>query len=101
MAINPSPYYPYRSAKAKEEYLAAYDQTAKEWPITQKSKLVPTSFGRTFVRIGGPPDGQPLVLLPGMGATWRLWLPDVEAFSKTPRNGLRTLMSLPSPSCHA
>jgi pimeloyl-ACP methyl ester carboxylesterase len=88
MAMNtsiPLTYYPYRSAKAKEEYLAAYDQTAKEWPIPANSRLVPTSFGATFVRIGGPPDGQPLILLPGMGATSLLWQPNIEAFSKTYR----------------
>jgi pimeloyl-ACP methyl ester carboxylesterase len=85
MAKNPSPYYPYRSAKAKAEYLAAYDLTAKEWPIPAKSKLVSTSFGQTFVRIGGPPDGQPLVLLPGMGATSLLWAANIEAFSKVYR----------------
>jgi hypothetical protein len=88
MATNTSPYYPYRSAKAKVEYLAAYDQTANEWPIDAddvgaKSRLVPTSFGKTFVRIGGPPGGQPLVLLPGMGATSLLWAANIEAFSKT------------------
>jgi pimeloyl-ACP methyl ester carboxylesterase len=85
MATNPSPYYPYRSAKAKAEYLAAYDQTAKEWPIPVKSRLVPTSFGQTFVRIGGPPGGPPLVLLPGMGATSLLWQPNIEAFSRNYR----------------
>jgi pimeloyl-ACP methyl ester carboxylesterase len=80
-----STYYPYRSVKAKEEYLAAYDRTAEEWPIPGISRLVPTSFGETFVRIGGPPDGQPLVLLPGMGNTSLLWTPNIEAFSKTYR----------------
>jgi pimeloyl-ACP methyl ester carboxylesterase len=74
-------YYPYRSAEAKETYLSFYDRRAQRWPVVSESRMVSTSHGQTFVRIGGPDGGQPLVLLPGMGTTSLLWTPVIEAFS--------------------
>jgi hypothetical protein len=59
------PYHPFKSQEAKETYLAYYDEHAKRWPIASEEKMVKTSFGQTFVRISGPEDGAPLVLLPG------------------------------------
>lgn len=76
-------YYPYRSAAAKEMYLSFYDSlSAKEWPIHSENRMVPTSFGRTFVRISGPIGAPPLVLLPGMAATSLFWAPNVRALSE-------------------
>jgi pimeloyl-ACP methyl ester carboxylesterase len=40
-----------------------------------------TSYGTTFVRIGGPPGAQPLVLLPGNGANSLCWMFNIEALS--------------------
>ena len=45
--------------------------------------MVETSFGQTFVRIGGPADAPPLVLLPGANATSLMWLPNIEALSES------------------
>lgn len=75
-------YHPFRSQKAKEAYLAYYDARAKRWPITSEEKLVKTSFGQTFVRIGGPKGGPPLVLLPGDTENSLSWIPQIKKFSE-------------------
>jgi uncharacterized protein YhfF/pimeloyl-ACP methyl ester carboxylesterase len=79
--MNLSAYHPFRSAKAKEEYLAFYDRRAKQWPVASESRMVETSFGQTFVRISGAVEAQPLVLLPGLYANSLMWVPNIEALS--------------------
>jgi pimeloyl-ACP methyl ester carboxylesterase len=74
-------YHPFRSKKAKETYLAYYDEHAKRWPIASECKLVKTSFGQTFVRISGPTDGPPLVLLPGDSENSLAWISQIAALS--------------------
>ncbi|QOY91504.1 alpha/beta fold hydrolase [Paludibaculum fermentans] len=75
-------YYPYRSAAMKEEYLAHYDAlAAKQWPLDSETRMAPTTQGSTFVRISGPADAPPLVLLPGAGATSLMWAQNIEALS--------------------
>jgi len=78
-------YHPFRSAKAKEQYLKHYDMRAKKWPVVSETRMVETSFGQTFVRISGPVDAPPLVLLPSAGGTSLLWIPNIQAFSKSYR----------------
>jgi pimeloyl-ACP methyl ester carboxylesterase len=68
---------------AKKEYLDFYDHQAEHWPVPSASRFVDTSFGRTFVRVQGPIDGEPLVLLPGDTETSLSWLPVVTEFSQT------------------
>ena len=75
-------YHPFKSEKAKEEYLTYYDNRAKGWPIPSETKMVDTSFGQTFVRISGPSDVSPLVLLPGSVFNSLMWIPNIEALSK-------------------
>jgi len=77
-----SPHHPFRSEQAKEEYLVYYDERAKGWPIPSETGMVDTSFGQTFVRIGGPSDAPPLVLLPGSVFNSLMWIPNIEALSK-------------------
>ena len=60
-------YHPFRSAEAKEEYLALYDRRIKRWPVASETRMIETSHGHTFVRISGPVDAPPLVLLHGAG----------------------------------
>lgn len=62
------PFHPFRSEAAKQAYLAHYQERAKSWPLPSEERVVPTSYGDTFVRISGPADGPPLVLLSGIGA---------------------------------
>jgi pimeloyl-ACP methyl ester carboxylesterase/TM2 domain-containing membrane protein YozV len=76
-----SEWHPFRSAKAKEEYLKLYAQEAKIWPIASETRMVNTSWGQTFVRISGPANGLPLVLLHGANATSLMWAPNIEDLS--------------------
>ena len=77
-----SAYHPFRSQAKKERYLAHYDARAERWPVASVTRTVETTYGPTFVRISGPDDGSPLVLLPGANATSLLWEPNIEAFSE-------------------
>ena len=77
--------HPFRSAKAKGLYFDSYDRVAKQWTIGSETSTVETSFGDTFVRISGPADAPPLVLLPGANATSLMWIPNIEALSESYR----------------
>jgi pimeloyl-ACP methyl ester carboxylesterase len=79
------PWHPFRSAALQQEYLAFYDQRAQRWPIPSESTMVSTTFGDTFVRIQGPADGPPMVLLPGDSETSLAWIPVIEAFASEHR----------------
>jgi pimeloyl-ACP methyl ester carboxylesterase len=81
-AMARSPHYPFRSAEAREEYLAFYDRRAERWPVPSQTRLVPTSFGQTFVRISGPEGAAPLVFLPGMSSSGLMWETIVEPFAR-------------------
>jgi pimeloyl-ACP methyl ester carboxylesterase len=74
-------FHPFKSPKAKTEYLAFEDKMAKNWPVISEEKTVTTSFGQTFMRISGPVDAPPLVLLPGGGSNSLIWDANIEAFS--------------------
>ena len=74
-------WHPFRSAEAKQTYLDAYDERARRWPKDSESRMVATSFGEVFVRIQGPLDGPPLVLVPGDREHSLAWLSVIEALS--------------------
>ena len=76
-------HHPFRSPEAKQEYLHFYDRLAEQWPIESETPVVSTTFGKTFIRIQGPVDGAPLVLLPGDTETSLSWLPVIEVFSRS------------------
>jgi pimeloyl-ACP methyl ester carboxylesterase len=77
-----SSYHPFRSQKAKERYLKHYDMRAQAWPVASESIIADTSYGPTFVRISGPANAKPLVLLPSAAATSLFWKPNIEALSQ-------------------
>jgi pimeloyl-ACP methyl ester carboxylesterase len=77
-----SPHYPFRSAEAREAYLAFYDRRAARWPVPSETRTVPTSFGETFVRISGPEGAPPLVLLPGMSSSGLMWETLIEPLAR-------------------
>lgn len=77
-----SAHHPFKSAKTKELYLKSYAKMTQDWPVASVTKTLDTSYGQTFVRISGPVDAPPLVLLPGANATLLMWLPNIEALSE-------------------
>lgn len=76
-----TPYHPFLSDDARTTYLAYYDEAATQWPIPSETKMVETAYGQTFVRISGPVEAPPLVLLPGAGSTSLMWTLSIEALS--------------------
>jgi pimeloyl-ACP methyl ester carboxylesterase len=76
-----TPYHPFRSAEARDQYLAEYDRRAQRWPVPSEPRMVATSYGQTFVRVSGPADAPPLVLLHGTPANSLMWQPMVAALS--------------------
>jgi len=76
-----SEHHPFRSAEARERYLTLYDTRAKKWPVASESRMVETSYGRTFVRISGPLGSPPMVLLHGIGGNSLQWKFNIEALS--------------------
>ncbi len=79
--VETKPHHPFRSAEAKERYLKFYDLKAAKWPVPSEERVVRTSFGETFVRISGPADAPPLVLLHGINGNSLQWMPNIEALS--------------------
>jgi len=55
---------------------------AKTWPVVSEERSVQTSFGTTFMRISGPAQAQPLVLVPGGGSNSYIWHANIAALSK-------------------
>lgn len=78
-------YHPFRSTTAKEQYLKLYDIRVKQWPVDSQTDFVDTSYGQTFVRMSGPVNAPPLVLLHGAGGDSLQWIPNIEALSKNYR----------------
>ena len=74
-------HYPFKSVEAKERYLNHYDKRAREWPVASESKVVQTSYGKTFIRISGSTDAPSLVLLPSTSASSLIWMPNIKALS--------------------
>lgn len=74
--------HPFRSEKARQKYLAHYQRRETEWPVPAEGRLVDTSDGQTYVRISGPIDAPPLVLLPGVNASSLMWLPNISSLSQ-------------------
>jgi pimeloyl-ACP methyl ester carboxylesterase len=84
--MNMPAYFPFHSAAVRDSYFEYYDSVAaKEWPIASEERMVPTSYGQTFVRISGPAGAPPLVLLPGAVSTSLMWTPNIRALSEAYR----------------
>ena len=78
-------YHPFKSEKLKAEFISLYEKNSQKWPADSISKFADTSYGKTFVRITGPDNGFPLVLLHGGGGSSLDWLPYIEALSEAYR----------------
>ena len=75
-------YHPFKSEEAKAKYLKTYDERAKKWPVATECRMVDTSYGQTFVRISGPADAQPLVLIPGLHLNSLMWMTNIRELSE-------------------
>ncbi len=80
-AMEISEFHPFRSADAKAIYHQAYFEQEKEWPLPFDTLMIPTAYGRTFVRVSGAEGGQPLVLLSGGGSNSLSWRYTVRDFA--------------------
>ena len=81
--MNTAEYYPYRTAAARDFCCRYLDGlAAKLWQIESEERMVPTTFGTTFVRVSGPPTAPVLVLLHGAAGTSLMWAPNIEALSR-------------------
>lgn len=79
-------HHPFRSPEVKQAYLRVYDHLAEQWPTPSETRMIDTTFGQTFIRIQGPVDCPPLVLLSGDTETSLSWLPVIKPLSQ----GFRT-----------
>ena len=75
-------HHPFKSVCAKKHYLNHYDRRAESWPVPADTMTVPTTYGKTFVRVSGPAAGPPLVLLPSTSANTLIWLPNIAALAR-------------------
>lgn len=69
----------FKSAEKKEEYMAAYNEAMKLWPVPYETTYISTRFGETYVAISGAEEGEPIVLLPGFSICSASWYANVEA----------------------
>jgi pimeloyl-ACP methyl ester carboxylesterase len=77
-----SDFHPFKSEDAKARYIAFEENMKKKWPVVSEERTVQTSFGKTFMRISGPVDAPPLVLLPGGGCNSLIWNANIKALSE-------------------
>ncbi|AXB44176.1 hypothetical protein A4R43_17970 [Amycolatopsis albispora] len=68
-----------------QAFFDAYDAVLDRWPVEHEPVDVVSEFGTTRVQVCGPPDGRPLVLLHGGGATSAVWLANVAELSREHR----------------
>ena len=52
------------------------------WLMPHESFTVPTRYGHTYVVASGPKDAPPFVLIPAMGITSAMWMPNIAALSR-------------------
>jgi pimeloyl-ACP methyl ester carboxylesterase len=81
-ATETSEYHPFRSPDAKARYLELYEVMERDRPVVSELRMVGTSLGQTFVRVTGPANAPPLVMLHGAGGSSLHWGPNVEALSE-------------------
>jgi pimeloyl-ACP methyl ester carboxylesterase len=81
-ATDVAEYHPFRSPDAKARYLELYEVMERDWPVVSELRTVSTSHGQTFVRVTGPTNAPPMVLLHGAGGSSLHWGPNVEALSE-------------------
>jgi pimeloyl-ACP methyl ester carboxylesterase len=71
----------FRSAAARQRFLAAYDAALEYWPTAPDHQDVETAFGTTHVLMTGPTTGPPIVLLHAIAVSSPAWYADIAALS--------------------
>lgn len=72
----------FRSHEGELEYLEAYEDALKQWPVPYEEFYVPTRFGDTHVIASGNRGGMPLVLLHPSGSPATIWYRNVSTLSE-------------------
>jgi len=75
----------FKNAQAEAAYMAAYDRALEKWPVPYETKYVPTAYGDTHMVISGPEDGEPLILIHGMGCNATDWSLNIAALAQSYR----------------
>jgi pimeloyl-ACP methyl ester carboxylesterase len=72
----------FKTHRAEVDYIKAYNNTLRYWPIPFEEVNVKTTFGIAHVIISGPKAAPTVILLHGLNASSTMWYPNVEAISK-------------------
>jgi pimeloyl-ACP methyl ester carboxylesterase len=72
----------FRSHDGELEYLTAYEDALKLWPVSYEEAFVPTRLGDTHVIASGPVEAVPLVLLHPSGSPATIWYRNVGTLSE-------------------
>jgi pimeloyl-ACP methyl ester carboxylesterase len=73
----------YRSPEGRARLWSLYQKSIEELPFPLRHKMVPTSYGQTFLSIAGDPDAPPLFILPGMSIAGPMMLEFFADLQKT------------------
>lgn len=75
----------FKTVEAEAAYFAAYDAVLDQWPVVVETDDLRSAYGTTHLNICGPTGGEPVVLLPGGGATSTVWFANVAELSRAHR----------------
>jgi pimeloyl-ACP methyl ester carboxylesterase len=75
----------FKTSEGQAQYLAAYEDNLKLWPVPYTSRCVPTPYGQTHVITCGSENSFPLVLLHGGYASSTMWYANVADLSASHR----------------
>jgi pimeloyl-ACP methyl ester carboxylesterase len=85
VSTHPRPTVAFASPDRQAEFFAAYDAVLTRWPVPVTGVDVDSPYGTTHVLVCGPEDGEPMVLLPGYGATATAWFAAAGALARDHR----------------
>jgi pimeloyl-ACP methyl ester carboxylesterase len=88
----------FRSHEGELEYLAAYEDALKLWPVPFEEAYVPTRLGDTHIIASGPLGATPLVLLHPSGSPATIWYRNVGILSERYRTYAVDTVSEPNKS---
>jgi pimeloyl-ACP methyl ester carboxylesterase len=84
----------FKSPQAEAAYMAAYDSALEKWPVPYEAEYVPTAYGDTYMIVSGPVDGEPLILVHGLGSNAAHWSLNVAALAQSYRVYALDIMGL-------